>query len=116
MPTWPGTLPPRLLVSNYQEQPPDIVLRTEMDVGPPKLRRRTTAGIRPVIGRIFCTKAQVATLDTFYVTTCASGSLSFDWTHPRTGAAATYLFRKPPSWKPEHGDGWWVDLQLDMLP
>jgi len=116
MPTWPATLPPRLLVDNYQEQPPDTVLRTEMDVGPPKLRRRTTAGLRPVIGRLYCTKAQIAALDTFYVTTCASGSLAFDWTHPRTGLSASYLFRKPPIWRAEHGDGYWVDLQLELLP
>ncbi len=34
------------LAANYQETPPDNLVRTPMDVGPAKLRRRTTANVR----------------------------------------------------------------------
>lgn len=114
MPTWPGALPQRLHVAGYRELPPNNVVRTEMDVGPPKIRRRATVGHRIVQGRILCTAAQIATLDAFFVTTCLDGSVTFDWINSRTGAAATYQFRDQPvgPYEPEDKDHWWVPLNL----
>lgn len=116
MPTWPGSLPDIPLVEQFQEQPPNLLLRTEMDAGPAKVRRRATAGVRPMRGLISCTKAQVATLDTFYVTTCVGGSLAFDWTHPRTGAAVSFRFRNPPMYVPDYAESWRVSLDLEAMP
>lgn len=116
MAIWPASLPQVLTVESYREQPPDVVLRTQMDAGPDKVRRRFTAGIRPVQGQIWCTKTQVATLDAFYVTTLLGGSLPFDWQNSRTLTAASLRFRKPPTYEPDHKDLYRVGLELEILP
>jgi hypothetical protein len=116
MPAWPGTLPAAILVDGTQEQAPKNTIRTEMDAGPPKVRQRFTAGIRPIKGSLKLTKAQVETLDVFYVTTLKSGSLRFDWTHPRTGAATEFRFTAPPSYTSQGQDTWTAQLELEVLP
>jgi hypothetical protein len=115
-PTWPASLPQNLEITGLQESPPNLTIRTPMEVGPPKLRRRATAGVRPIQGRQLLTKTQVATLDTFYVTTLAGGSLPFDWVHPRTQAAATFAFVSPPVYTPVGADAWYAALTLEVRP
>jgi hypothetical protein len=94
---WPESLPQRFLQEpGATEQPPDVVLETQMDAGPPKARRRFTAGFRLVGGSIDLTHAQRATLDDFYMNTLQGGALPFDWIHPITSAPATFRFMPQP--------------------
>lgn len=117
MPSWPSTLPQRVLSEGYQEIAPDMVLRSEMDAGPAKVRRRFTAAVRTVRCQIALTSAQVATLDSFYVGTLAGGSLTIDWVHPRTQAATTFRMRQPPQYTAESGGSSWIaQLELEILP
>lgn len=93
---WPLTLP-QVPLLGYREQFPNLAIETQMDTGPPKARRRFTAGVRPLPAHeMVLTAAQAATLDTFYTDTTAGGTLPFDWLHPRTGAAITVRFSLPP--------------------
>ena len=62
------------------------------------------------------TTAQVATFDTFFVTTLTDGTISFTWTHPRTGAGATLRFVEPPVYVPVGGDYWKAVIKLEILP
>lgn len=117
MPVWPVTLPDKPLYDGYAEQPPDNRLRTQMDVGPPKQRRRATAGVRKIQCQFRLTKAQTEILDNFYDVICASGSLTFDWTHPRTGAAVVFTFGKtPPSHTVQADDVWLSRVELEIWP
>jgi hypothetical protein len=117
MPAWPGTLPTAPEGPGYQEQAPNVSIRTEMDAGPPKLRRRYTAGIRTFTFSWLLSKTQVATLDTFFVTTLQGGSLSFDGlNHPRTGAATTWRFVAPPTYSYLGPDAWRCQTQVEVLP
>ena len=120
---WPVTLPTRFQAQpGVVEQPPNVTIETAMDAGPPKMRRRFTAGDRIVQGALALTRTQRATLDTFFMDTLAGGSLSFDWIHPITGAPATMRFLQQPDglrYKQGEPDG--VDLivaemQLRILP
>ena len=79
---------------------------TMADIGESTVKSKTMARDKPaqwearlaaMVGRAFgcqmlVKRADVATLDAFYMTTLAGGTLTFDWTHPRTGAAATCAF------------------------
>jgi hypothetical protein len=97
MDDWPSSLPQAPLEAAYNEMAPDMAVRTEMDAGPAKVRRRFTAAPRPFPGIEFSlTFAQYATFDDFYVTTLQGGALSFNWQHPITGASATFRFMPPP--------------------
>jgi len=95
---WPTALPTRFLQDpGATEQPPDIMIETQMDAGPPKARRRYTAGYRIVTGSIVLTHAQRQILDDFYVTTLQGGALTFDWIHPITSQPATFRFLPQPN-------------------
>ena len=113
--TWPVTLP-TAVEGNYRESPPDNLLRSSMDVGPDKVRQRSTAGPRPISWEMLMTGAQTATFDTFYVTTLANGSLTFNFTMPRTGNSAELRFSAPPSYNYLGGDYWSVSMQMEILP
>jgi len=61
MATWPDTLP-NPTASGYQINPGDQTVRTDMEVGSPRVRRRTTARNDRVAASWVLTEAQ---LDTF---------------------------------------------------
>ena len=115
MASWPGTLPATPLLRGYAESPPDLTIRTQMDQGPAKIRRRFTAAPRPMRFAFNMTTAQIAILDTFYVTTLSGGALTFTFTNPRTAATDTYRFLSPPTYTPWSGSYWRVELDLEIV-
>ena len=117
--TWPGTLPFRPLLDGYDEAPPDTALRTEMDAGPAKQRRRYTAGPRPVNASILVdSKAKLDIFDAFYVTTLQNGVLAFDW-QDRNGATKTFRFiagKDACKYEPVAPQVWAIRMKLEVLP
>lgn len=89
---WPLSLPVAPLVSGYQEALPDNTIRTNMDKGPAKVRRKGAA--LPVVFKVkmTLTQSQRAELRTFLNSTTAQGALRFEWTHPDTGATIECRF------------------------
>lgn len=117
MATWPGTLPTAPEGTGYQEQPPNTSIRSTVDAGPPKVRQRFTAGVRPFTMTWLLSKAQVDQLDVFYVTTLGGGSLSFDGLlHPRKQTAAIFRFVEPPAYAYLGPDVWRASTKLEILP
>src|SRR5262245_10179110 len=117
MEAWPGTLPQQPLYDGFQETAPNTVLRTTMDAGPPKQRRRYTAGIRRFSVALQLTKAQVAVLDSFYLNNLNGGVDPFTWVHPRTGTAATFRFTGDAlSYDVWADDVWFTRFPLEILP
>ena len=112
---WPPTLYGAIINEGFQEVPPDNVIRTEMDVGPPKIRRRGTAAERKFTFQLFVTKALLATFDTFYITTTKSGSLAFNFRSPRTEVLGDHQFAAVPIYIPRD-QGYIVSCQLELLP
>lgn len=115
MATWPATLPAPI-INSLKESPPDNTIRSQMDKGPAKVRRRTTANVRPLSFTLRLTPAQVATLDTFYNTTTFSGADEFDYTHPRTSAAVTARFVNPPEYSELEGVLYNCSISLEIMP
>lgn len=112
---WPTTLYGLILKEGFQETPPENVLRTEMDVGPAKLRRRSTAAVRKFPVQMFFSVALVAIFETFYVTTSKSGSLVFNYRSPRTKVLADHRFASVPIYTPRN-QGYIVSFQLELMP
>ncbi len=112
---WPSGVPNSLIEDGYNEALPDGLIRQPMDAGPPKVRRRTTAAVRPISGVIIMTGDQVETFDNWYEADLAGGALSFDFPHPRTGAIVQVMFRRPPRYEPR-GMRWSVVLDMEVLP
>jgi len=120
-PVWPPSLPQHVETPDLENTFPDSAVRTKMDAGPGKARRRFTAAPEPIKAAIIVTAAQLATLKTFFVTTLASGALRFDWVHPITQAAATFRFRGAPQVKALGNSGGGVamtkvTLDLEIVP
>jgi hypothetical protein len=113
---WPETLPAYFLIDGYGESEPDTVLRTPMETGPAKLRRRGTNAVRPVRGMIRISYAQRTTLSAFYQDTLAGGTLPFEWVHPTTREAATFRFVSKPAYTPAAGVKLNATLDLEILP
>ena len=103
MPTWPGTLPQAFPIGTT-EAVQDGRVRSAMDAGPAKLRRRFTAVVRTYTlpaERFVFTDAQKATYETFFTSTLSGGTLEFDWTDPWPSAGTkTFRIVSPMVWDP----------------
>lgn len=114
MADWPSEL--TITRDGFKETPPNNTQRTSMDTGPDKLRRRSSAAIRPVSFNLFVNSATVQILDDFYTTTTASGSVKFNFIHPRTGLTVSARFVSPPEYDINNGDTWTIPIALEILP
>lgn len=115
---WPSTLP-QMPNTNYSETGGVLILRTSMDAGPAKMRRR---GKRTETMQVTynLSTAQMATLETFAKDTL-QGTARFGFTHPRTNTVVEVRI------VPQQDGGlysisyilpelWQVSLQLEILP
>jgi hypothetical protein len=89
---WPPALP---AVAKYggSEMGVDRLLHQETASGPGKLRSKYSTGIKVFTFPMILTETQADTLMDFYNDTSGGGALSFDFTHPRTGAAIVCRFK-----------------------
>jgi len=134
-PTWPLTLPAIVLQRNYSETAPNIVLRTQMDAGPAKVRRRFTANVRPIKAALILWDNQVQYLDNFFMNDCQGGALPFDWQTQRGLGdealitdqsqvtdenylliSATMRFVSPPTYTAAGARKFEAALDLEILP
>ncbi len=114
---WPATLPDTLSLEGLSDRLPSGAIRTQMDGGPVKQRRRFTAAVEPITGSLVLTAAQTEILDAFWLTTTKMGTLSFNWTHPRklTAVEMRFVATSPPQYTPA-GGLYSVTLELEVLP
>lgn len=111
---WPATLPQAWLQDGYQETMPEVIVRTEMDAGPAKTRRRFTAQVTPIKARMHLTADQKGYFEAFFNTTLKGGALSFYFPHD---GSDTFRFAKPlPALSPKGGTRWLLDCNLEKLP
>jgi hypothetical protein len=115
MPDWPTALYGKILKDGYQETPPDNVIRSKPDVGPDKVRRRTTANVTEFVLPMFFTAAELVVFDTFFVSTISYGALSFSYKHPRTQAAGSYRIVGVPK-RSKASMGFIVSINMELLP
>lgn len=83
MPTgieWPASLPP--CAATYTEKAEPVIIRSSVEEGPPKTRRRFTVRIvRAQMGMVL-TLEQFQILDDFFYIDCNGGTVWFQFTHP----------------------------------
>jgi len=113
-PSWPATLPQPIQDNTAQYAPlVDNQIRTSMETGAPKSRRRFTYVPETFNCTLKLTGAQVTALRTFVETTLQDVDY-FDWLDFRTMATATYQFTKRPTFAciQTRADAWLATLQL----
>ena len=70
--SYPPSLPP-VMVSGASLTLPQQSIRTQMDYGPAKVRKRTSSDTLPVAGQLTISASQRDTLLEFYTTTTSGG-------------------------------------------
>lgn len=113
--SWPDTLPVMLRLEGLNETLGNNLIRSEMDSGPVKVRRRSTAAPDDISGTMVLTSVQTDVLDEFYLHALAGGALPFLMRHPRTQALNRFRIKKPPTYTPAQGL-WIAGLTLEKLP
>ena len=115
---WPAQLPQELSQSGYQEGLASNIIRSQVDSGPEKRRKRFTAATRPLQGQMQMTRAQLNTLETFFNETVNYGANAFDFPKPGFEDGSTYCvaFRAPPNWINVGGDVYRVSLDFEIQP
>jgi len=89
---WPEELPHGLLAQGFSMQPQSSVVRTAMDAGPKKARRRYTARTVNFSGRQIFDNAELAVFEQFYHIALADGVLRFNFADPLTLEKAQFRF------------------------
>lgn len=116
--TWPATLPQNVR-RDFQSSRAVNVLSTQMDMGPPK-RRRRGAGVEQLKVGFYMTTAQIATLENFIQNTLKA-TARFDFAHPVTGLTVEVRI-VPQSDGQMYSIGyytptlWTVDMALEVVP
>lgn len=116
MADWPSGIPFCPVLSTFNETIEDSVLRTQMDSGPDKTRRRFTAvptnisfDLRPI------SHVQYAELQAWFRNSLGGGALAFSAKHPLTGVDGDFRFRRPFRAR-FSGHKVAIRLELELLP
>jgi len=88
---WPHVLPQYLMMDGYGEAASQQQLRSGMDAGPDKVRRRFTAASRPLRGKILVNQAQFSFFKNWYDNVLLGGTLRFGWVEPWSNDTITNL-------------------------
>jgi hypothetical protein len=117
---WPtgSNFPQRPYWASHTEESPANVVRTQMDTGPAKVRRRATAAPRFFNASTRCTMAQVEVFDAWFTGTLNHGSEEFQWYLPRDHGGTTYNMRLVgnPGYKPLSGFAVWeITYRCEIL-
>lgn len=111
---WPDFLPQVLRLEGLQGQRKSNVIRTSMDAGPQKQRRRYTVSTKNFNGTILVTEEQRRLLEDFYENTIASGTLRFIMKDPQTLELCEFRFRE--DYQEEQVDGLWkISMPLEKM-
>ena len=113
--TWPLTLPQSFLIDGYNEEGRDNILRSQMETGPDKTRRRYTAAIQPFSADMIMDQATFLIFKDFFVNSIQDGSLTFEMPDDLNGGTMDVKFRE--KYKAIFlGTVWRVTMGLNIQP
>lgn len=112
--TWPDSLPQVLILDGLGAQNQNSVVRTEMDAGPAKQRRRYTVSQKDFSGSIVVTESQREILEDWYDSVIGGGALRFVMKDPQTLLPREFRFRE--HYKEDSLDGKWrITMELEKM-
>lgn len=117
--SWPEGLPQRFISDSFSTAMADNRLRSEVDVGPAKMRRRSSRAARPMSGSMLMTTSQLNdVLRPFVETDLGQGILPFMFPDPAGGDPILCRFAADglPSWTHERPGFWRVSVKFEVLP
>ena len=112
---WPSQLQQLVNEQSFSYNFGETVLRSDVDIGPKKLRRRYTRPINTASVSIDLTVAQYNIFYTFFFTTINAGVTPFELAHPITGVLKEWRFTEPPVVRPIGGINFTVNMSWEEL-
>ena len=112
---WPELVPQCFLLNSYLEEKQPVVIRSPVDQGPQKVRRRYTRAITGVVAGLAVTKIELDEFDQWFDVTLQGGSLSFYVTSPITGEQRETRFLQPPRLVPIDTDNFNLELIMEFI-
>lgn len=113
---WPADLQQLLNQTDFQETFPDTVLRSDMNQGPAKLRRRFTKGVYGYTCSITLDFDDYATFRDFFNVDLNGGVNQFQFTDPMELVDAMFRFAGVPNITPLGGRKFTVRMAWEKLP
>ncbi|MBP5283655.1 MAG: hypothetical protein J6Y93_03205 [Treponema sp.] len=111
---WPQSLPQVLILDGLRGKKKSSVIRTEMDAGPKKQRRRYTVTTKDFTGSVTLTETQRRILSDFYDSVLAGGVLRFTMKDPQTLELSEFRFTD--DYDEESLDGLWkITMNLEKM-
>jgi len=114
--TWPISLQQKLNVDSFSISFGDTLVKSDMDVGPAKVRSRFTDAVDVWTASIYLDYDEYTDLFDFYKTTLNNGAKTFSFTDPMTGLLGEFRFSNPPGITPLGGRFFKVALKWDKQP
>lgn len=116
---WPSDLPHCFTLESFASGAGNGLIRSNPDAGPAKVRRRSSAVPKPLVGTLPMTYAELATLEAFVATTLLGGSLPFTFPSQRGGDDLLVRFSGDGDllpWRKLGAGRVVVDVKLEILP
>lgn len=113
---WPVSLQSKVNADSFKIAWGETVLRSDMDIGPAKVRRRFTKGVDVMSCAINLTVEQYDTFETFYKTLVNGGATRFEINHPISQDVVLVRFTGPPEIAPLGGVMFRAAFELEVLP
>lgn len=115
--TWPSELQVLLNQDSFGLNFGDSTIRSDMDVGPAKVRRRITRAVDTLSCTITTkTVSEFSAFEYFYKTTLNGGVNQFTFNHPVTGVETDFRMCKTPSFRPLGGNVFQISMEWEILP
>lgn len=116
MDTWPITLQQTLNTEGFQIVFGITSIRSDVDVGPAKVRSRFTDAVDTYTTEIFLDFDQWGDLKDFYKTILVNGTLPFLFHDPMTDTDEVFRFASPPTVQPLGGRVFRINMNWEKLP
>lgn len=113
---WPSSLQQLVEQSSFGLDTGESVIRSQMDIGPAKIRRRFTKQIDNLNVSIQVTSTQYTTLVDFYRVDLNGGVNQFVFNHPITGSPVYIRFVAAPKFKSLGGSQFEASMAWEILP
>lgn len=113
--TWPVSIQQLLNESGFSLQVGNTVLRSDMEIGPAKVRRRMTKSNDILSATIILNHSEYHTFYTFFDVSLNGGATSFNFAHPITGVLTEFRFRKEPVFRSIGGGNFEVAMEWESL-
>ena len=103
---WPSYLPQVMRLEGLSGKKKSNVIRTQMDAGPQKARRRYTVSTKDFTGSIVLNETQRELFENWYDNVLGSGALRFVMKDPQTLQLSEFRFTD--DYDEDASDGLWI--------